>query len=111
MDSLILHPLFEGFLEKFNKVDPDKSTPNEMREALWNSFPPQDGKTDELFKFVQEEEHFTRDGVSMLITRPRNAPADQILPVILFLHGGGWVTGNAEDYKRARTEVRITINT
>ncbi|KAI9248581.1 Alpha/beta hydrolase fold-3, partial [Phascolomyces articulosus] len=40
--------------------------------------------------------------VSLVITRPKNTPKDQILPVILYLHGGGWTIGNAKLYKSLR---------
>jgi len=45
------------------------------------------------------------DQVSVRILRPRNAPP--ILPVILYLHGAGWVFGNAGTHDRLIRELAI----
>ncbi|KAJ8662380.1 hypothetical protein O0I10_002074 [Lichtheimia ornata] len=42
--------------------------------------------------------------IRLVITRPVNSE-NEMLPVIIYLHGGGWVFGNAQTHKRVRTEL------
>jgi acetyl esterase/lipase len=49
------------------------------------------------------------DQVSIRILRPKNAPAT--LPVMVYIHGGGWVFGNLHMYDRLLREIAIRAET
>ena len=44
-------------------------------------------------------------GVSVKILRPKNAPAE--LPVIVYIHGAGWVFGNDHTHDRLIRELAV----
>lgn len=46
--------------------------------------------------------------VSIRIVRPQNAP--NTLPVILYIHGGGWVFGNKHTHDRLIRELAVGVN-
>ena len=96
----------EPFLEKFLKERP---------EVDITQYPPEltrQGERLDLDKLnlpaVLEEEKVipTRDGrsVSLTITRPIGSE-NETLPVILYLHGGGWVIGSNNTHSPIRCEV------
>jgi acetyl esterase/lipase len=45
--------------------------------------------------------------VGVRIVKPRNAPAE--LPVVLYMHGGGWILGNAGTHDRLIRELAVGI--
>ncbi|KAI9486315.1 MAG: alpha/beta hydrolase fold-domain-containing protein [Benjaminiella poitrasii] len=55
----------------------------------------------------REDRDITHNGISVNITilRPTSEPSDKALPVILFLHGGGWVVGSFGTHKTLTNEL------
>ncbi len=47
---------------------------------------------------VAETRDVMADGVPCRLYRPRGSSADDVLPCLVFLHGGGWMIGSVEVY-------------
>jgi len=45
------------------------------------------------------------DGFSVLVLKP--ASADELLPAVIYFHGGGWVLGDAETHARMVREIAV----
>jgi acetyl esterase len=46
--------------------------------------------------------------VSVRIVRPKNAP--ELMPVVMFFHGGGWVAGDVDTHDRLVRELAIAVH-
>jgi acetyl esterase len=53
---------------------------------------------------VRAERHML-DGFSVLVVKP--ASADELLPAVVYFHGGGWVLGDAETHARMVREIAV----
>lgn len=96
---------FLEFLQQ-NKDPPIYTlTPNEARAVLSNL-----QSTSNVKKIPAEiEEKIIRDGsemeISVIIVRPGGSKSDEVLPVIMYFHGGGWVLGGFDTHERLIREL------
>ncbi|KAI9495953.1 Alpha/Beta hydrolase protein [Zychaea mexicana] len=65
-----------------------------------------DPEGEKLFAQVHAEHTTTPSGISLGITRPKDTQG-KTLPVILFIHGGGWVLGDENMYKGLRAYLTL----
>ena len=93
-----LHPQAQAFIDTINALERtpmSELTPELARRGLQGLLPPQDLPVGAVSDFDVPG----GDGqpVRARAYTPRDAPAGP-LPLVLFLHGGGWVTGDLETH-------------
>ena len=73
-------------------------TPQEARQVLIDA---QKSVAVDTSGIAETEREITQDGISVNvhIVKPEHSK-DQILPVFIFIHGGGWVLGDYPTHKR-----------
>ncbi|KAG2221513.1 hypothetical protein INT45_008838 [Circinella minor] len=103
-----LHPLFEQFIKYCPDLGINHLTPQQAREKL--TAPPQSEELQVLFKLVIECEKVTKNGIKLTITRPAHIDDKELLPVILFFHGGGFIVGDVNSHQWLRTILTIRCN-
>ncbi|KAI8150424.1 Alpha/Beta hydrolase protein [Fennellomyces sp. T-0311] len=101
-----LEPFCQKFLDNLPAIDITQIPPELIRQN--------ESQMDVKVPDVLEEEKSipSRDGsgsVSLTITRPLGSES-KVLPVILYLHGGGWVIGSKISHKVTRTELTVRAN-
>ncbi|KAG2228108.1 hypothetical protein INT45_009154 [Circinella minor] len=109
---VLLERCFEEALKKENPASDFVRTAETQRTSYTNSS--LDPRWLKRVPFVIEQKLFisTRDGQStteLIITRPPDTE-NTILPVIVYLHGGGWVGGDSATHRRPRTELAIAAH-
>lgn len=94
-----LHPALEAFLDRIGRngndaVLPDSDSPDALAAALaaLRTPPPPEPGPDWPVSVHDEK---TDDGVAVRIYRP-DATAVQLQPVVVYIHGGGWVLGGLD---------------
>jgi acetyl esterase len=89
----------KAFLKVLNSVGPPLETlpPTEAREVLVNA---QSSVQVDLSGIEESEKTITADGYTISLNVVRPAGVKGILPVFLFIHGGGWVLGDYPTHKR-----------
>ncbi|KAI9489074.1 alpha/beta hydrolase fold-domain-containing protein [Zychaea mexicana] len=110
-DYQLLLPVYEESLKKYPDIGVEKHTPGQVRALLEapGASPP-DSIVEDLSKLVVvEDKKITENGVKLTIVRPVHGD-DNVLPVILFLHGGGWMLGTYETYKWIVFELVVRSN-
>jgi acetyl esterase len=101
---VVLEPASQAFVEATSKPPfLYELTPDEARKVL------DDGQAAPIEKLPVEEEWVTVPAevgdVRVRIVRPPDAKGT--LPVILYIHGGGWVLGNAGTHDRLVREFAV----
>ncbi|HTX42530.1 MAG TPA: alpha/beta hydrolase [Acidobacteriaceae bacterium] len=98
----MLAPDYRACIERMRTAgDPALASlsPDEARDYM------RSGQTADISAFpVTSERHFA-NGVPIFILRPAGASGP--LPVILYLHGGGWVLGDADTHARMIREIVV----
>ncbi|MFT4155184.1 alpha/beta hydrolase [Parafilimonas sp.] len=89
------------FLKKLNSESTkpmEEMTPKEARQVLIDA---QKSVKVDISGIYETEREITQDGitVNIHIVKPEDSEAD-ILPVFMFVHGGGWVLGDYPTHKR-----------
>jgi acetyl esterase len=79
-----------------------KHTPEQARAILEKV---QSAPVDKLDVAIEEKRCPGKRGTSFLILRPRNTA--EALPVILYIHGAGWVMGSAATHDRLVRELAV----
>src|SRR4051794_33253108 len=105
-----LDPAARTFLERLGREgEPDVSqmTVEEARERLSRL------QSGHVAKLPVDTEQRTvlvgpRGNTGIRIIRPRGVTA--ILPVVMYFHGGGWVTGDEETHDRLVREIAVGAN-
>jgi acetyl esterase/lipase len=89
----------KAFLKVLNSGGPPLETlpPTEAREVLVNA---QSSVQVDLSGIEESEKTITADGYTISLNVVRPAGVKGILPVFLFIHGGGWVLGDYPTHKR-----------
>ncbi|KAG0163802.1 hypothetical protein DFQ28_009463 [Apophysomyces sp. BC1034] len=107
--SIHIHPAYKVLVKKIRSgVNPSTLTVSQLREHLGKIFPPTE------LADVHVEEHKIIAGPNkaelvLTVLRPVGTEKD-ILPVTLYLHGGGWVTGDRAMYGRPIQDLAIQTN-
>lgn len=92
-----IDPHIQGLLEAMAESGfalPDPMTPTSLRAVLDNPIP---GPPVDI---AEQRDIIIDAGSSKLSARLYHAGPDDILPVVLFFHGGGWVHGTLETHDR-----------
>ncbi|KAI9259646.1 Alpha/Beta hydrolase protein [Phascolomyces articulosus] len=105
-NNVVLEPYLQNFLNSLPDMDITQIPPEIIRanEANVPINPPE---------VLEEHKSISsRDGskkISLTITRPIGSEK-KVLPVILYLHGGGWVVGSELTHKVTRSEFTVRAN-
>jgi acetyl esterase len=105
-----LHPAARAFLKRWaGAAEPDVSqiTVEEARDRLSKI---QAGYVAKLPVDIEKRTVLVgpRGNTAIRIIRPRGATA--LLPVVMYFHGGGWVTGDQETHDRLVREIAVGAN-
>jgi acetyl esterase/lipase len=105
-----LHPAASAFLKRWaSAADADVSqmTVEEARDRLSKI---QAGRVAKLPVDIESRTVLVgpRGNTAIRIIRPRGATA--LLPVVMYFHGGGWVTGDQETHDRLVREIAVGAN-
>lgn len=105
-----LNTITEEFITMMEKQDSPplyKLTPNKAREVINElqhkyqyNIP---AKVSDMTIFVEPNQH-----IKIRMARPLNTQGK--LPVIIYIHGGGWVIGNEESYDRIIRQIAVSTN-
>ncbi|MGB6132287.1 MAG: alpha/beta hydrolase [Acidobacteriaceae bacterium] len=98
----MLAPEYRAYIERLRaEASPalDQLSPVEAREFM------RSGQTADVSAYPVTSERHVANGVPVLIFRPAGAGGP--LPVILYLHGGGWVIGDADTHARVVREIVV----
>ncbi|HEY9630578.1 MAG TPA: alpha/beta hydrolase [Coleofasciculaceae cyanobacterium] len=89
----------KAFLKLLNSggVALEKRTPIEARQVLVDA---QASVTVDLSGIEESEKTITADGYTITLNIVRPEGVKDILPVFIFIHGGGWVLGDYPTHKR-----------
>ncbi len=103
MEVIVLEKKTEKFIEGLKGEKPIyKHTPEQARAILEKV---QSSPVDKLDVAIEEKRCPGKGGASFLIIRPRNTA--EVLPVILYIHGAGWVMGSAATHDRLVRELAV----
>ncbi|KAI9259528.1 alpha/beta hydrolase fold-domain-containing protein [Phascolomyces articulosus] len=107
-----LEPCFQEVLER-EQLSPDFIRTPETQRAGYVDFSLDPQWLKRLPPAIEHQWSIpTRDGQST-ITLTMNRPVgteNTILPVVVYIHGGGWVVGDATTHRRPRTELAIAAH-
>jgi acetyl esterase len=103
-DSIVLEPAAQQVADAFSKPPfLYEMAPADARKVL------QDAQSGEVSKLPVDEEWITvpspAGDVRVRIIRPQGVSG--MLPVILYMHGGGWILGNAATHDRLVRELAV----
>jgi acetyl esterase len=96
-DRKTLSPDAQRVLDKLADLPPS-NTIAEMRQRHIESRKPLLAPLEEVGEIVHLRPRVD-DAPSMTVFRPRGAQPGDILPALVFLHGGGWTVGNLQTYE------------
>ena len=104
---IVLEPAAQGVADAFSRPPfLFELEPTAARKIL------DDAQAEPIDKLPVEEEwitvHASVGDLRVRIIKPVNAPA--LLPVVLYMHGGGWVLGNADTHDRLVRELAVGAN-
>lgn len=101
-----LTPEVKGFLKGLNTGGPglETLTPAEARMVLVNA---QASVKFDYSDITESEKTIKTDGMTIKLNIVRPAGAKGILPVFIFIHGGGWVLGDYPTHKRMVRDLAV----
>ena len=111
MPNTHLDPMVQSFVEELSKNDGKplyELTPGQAREVLINV---QKDKPEVPAADTVETTVPLAGGKTMRVLIVRPLQNTEPLPVIFYIHGGGWVMGNEETHKRLIYELSTQTNT
>lgn len=110
MPNTHLDPMVQSFVEELSKNDGKplyELTPRQAREVLINV---QKDKPEVPAADTVETTVPLAGGKTMRVLIVRPLQNTEPLPVIFYIHGGGWVMGNEETHKRLIYELSTQVN-
>lgn len=110
MPNTHLDPMVQSFVEELSKNDGKplyELTPGQAREVLINV---QKDKPEVPAADTVETTVPLAGGKTMRVLIVRPLQNTEPLPVIFYIHGGGWVMGNEETHKRLIYELSTQVN-
>lgn len=106
MAKYVLEPAAAAFADAVAHAPPVyELTPSEARAGLDNIQSGPIAKPDVYSEWITIE----ADGVEARICVVKPVDAEGMLPVVLYLHGGGWVLGSAATHDRLVSELAVGI--
>jgi len=101
-----LAPEVKTFLKGLNTGGPglETLTPEQARMVLVNA---QAGAKVDYSGITESEKTINADGMTIKLNIVRPAGAKGILPVFIFIHGGGWVLGDYPTHKRMVRDLAV----
>lgn len=104
-----LSPAVKAFLTPLNAGGPPlESLPKEdARNVLVGA---QDSVRVDLSGITESEKTIFQDGYEILLNIVRPEGSEGVLPVFLFIHGGGWILGDYPTHKRMVRDLVVLTN-